>query len=126
MRRREEVDPVYLDAPYYVYPDGALAIEAFRVIGEALAAKGLCGLGQITLNETNSARGILTHQVRCLRPMVHQQNVVPALSKAAHGCASDTRSASSNDHITHTSPLSAICGSAAPADCSSHVIPAAA
>jgi Ku protein len=37
---REEVDPVYLDAPYYVYPDGKLAVEAFRVIGQAMAAKG--------------------------------------------------------------------------------------
>jgi DNA end-binding protein Ku len=46
---REEVDPVYLDAPYYVYPDGALAIEAFRVIGQAMAAKGLCGIGKVTL-----------------------------------------------------------------------------
>jgi DNA end-binding protein Ku len=45
----DEVDPVYLDAPYYVYPDGALATEAFRVIGEAMAAKGLVGLGRVTI-----------------------------------------------------------------------------
>jgi DNA end-binding protein Ku len=45
----EEVDPVYLDAPYYVYPDGELAVEAFRVIGQAMAAKGLSGLGKVTL-----------------------------------------------------------------------------
>ena len=50
MRRpREEVDPVYLDAPYYVYPDGELAAEAFQVIGEALAAKGLVGIGRVTI-----------------------------------------------------------------------------
>jgi non-homologous end joining protein Ku len=30
---REEVDPVYLDTPNYVYPDGELAAEAFQVIG---------------------------------------------------------------------------------------------
>jgi DNA end-binding protein Ku len=46
---RDEVDPVYLDAPYYVYPDGKLAVEAFRVIGQAMAAKGLCGIGKVTL-----------------------------------------------------------------------------
>ena len=28
---RDEVDPVYLDAPYYVYPDGKIAVEAFQV-----------------------------------------------------------------------------------------------
>ncbi len=43
---REEVDPVYLDAPYYVYPDGKLAVEAFRVIGQAMAAKGLSGIAR--------------------------------------------------------------------------------
>jgi len=46
---RDEVDPVYLNAPYYVYPDGELAVEAFRVIGQAMAAKGLSGLGKVTL-----------------------------------------------------------------------------
>jgi DNA end-binding protein Ku len=46
---REEVDPVSLDAPYYVYPDGKLAVEAFRVIGQAMAAKGLSGIGKVTL-----------------------------------------------------------------------------
>jgi DNA end-binding protein Ku len=46
---REQVDPVYLDAPYYVYPDGNLAVEAFRIIGEAMAAQGLAGIGTVTL-----------------------------------------------------------------------------
>jgi DNA end-binding protein Ku len=36
---RDEVDPVYLDAPYYVYPDGQLAVEAFQIIGQAMAAR---------------------------------------------------------------------------------------
>lgn len=47
---REEVDPVYLDAPYYVYPDGSLADEAFRVIGEAMTRKGRVGLGRVVLS----------------------------------------------------------------------------
>jgi DNA end-binding protein Ku len=46
---RDEVDPVYLDTPYYVYPDGELAAEAFQVIGEAMAAKGLMGIGRVTI-----------------------------------------------------------------------------
>ena len=33
----------YLDAPYYVYPDGELAAEAFRVIGEAMEERGWLG-----------------------------------------------------------------------------------
>lgn len=47
---RDEVDPVYLDAPYYIYPDGDLADEAFRVIGEAMAKKGKVGLGRVVLS----------------------------------------------------------------------------
>lgn len=47
---RDEVDPVYLDAPYYIYPDGELADEAFRVIGEAMAQKGKVGLGRVVLS----------------------------------------------------------------------------
>ena len=47
---RDQVDPVYLDAPYYVYPDGELATEAFQVIGEAMAAKGLVGIGRVTIS----------------------------------------------------------------------------
>jgi DNA end-binding protein Ku len=47
---RDEVDPVYLDASYYVYPDGKLAAETFRVIGEAMARKNKVGLGRVTMS----------------------------------------------------------------------------
>jgi len=47
---REEVDPVYLDTPYYVYPDGELAAQTFRVIGEAMARKNKVGLGRVTIS----------------------------------------------------------------------------
>jgi DNA end-binding protein Ku len=47
---RDEVDPLYLDAPYYVYPDGEIAGETFRVIGEAMARSDKVGLGRITLS----------------------------------------------------------------------------
>jgi DNA end-binding protein Ku len=47
---RVEVDPVYFNAPYYVYPDGKLAAEAFGVIGAAMARSRIAGLGRITLS----------------------------------------------------------------------------
>ncbi|MBV9686834.1 MAG: Ku protein [Alphaproteobacteria bacterium] len=47
---RDEVDPVYLDTPYYVYPDGDLAAETFRVIGEAMEHKSKVGLGRVTMS----------------------------------------------------------------------------
>jgi len=46
----DEVDPVYLDTPYYVYPDGELAAETFRVIGEAMEHKNKVGLGRVTMS----------------------------------------------------------------------------
>jgi DNA end-binding protein Ku len=48
--KRDDVDPLYLDAPYYVYPDGKIAIETFRVIGEAMEEAGRVGIGRIVLS----------------------------------------------------------------------------
>jgi DNA end-binding protein Ku len=47
---RAEVDPVYFNTPYYVYPDGPIAVETFRVIGAAMAEAGEVGLGRVTLS----------------------------------------------------------------------------
>ena len=47
---RAEVDPVYFSTPYYVYPDGPIAIETFRVIGAAMAEAGEVGIGRVTLS----------------------------------------------------------------------------
>ena len=47
---RDTVDPLYLDTPYYVYPDGELAAETFRVIGEAMAHQNKVGLGRVTIS----------------------------------------------------------------------------
>ena len=45
-----EIDPVYFNSPYYVYPDGPIAVEALRVIGAAMAQAGVVGLGRLTLS----------------------------------------------------------------------------
>jgi DNA end-binding protein Ku len=47
--KRDGIDPLYFDAPYYVYPDGKIAVETFRVIGEAMAETGRVGIGRIVL-----------------------------------------------------------------------------
>jgi DNA end-binding protein Ku len=46
---RDKVDPIYLEVPSYIYPDGELAAETFRVIGEAMAHKNKVGLGRVTI-----------------------------------------------------------------------------
>jgi DNA end-binding protein Ku len=48
--KRDDIDPLYLDTPYYVYPDGKIAIETFRVIGEAMEESGRVGIGRIVLS----------------------------------------------------------------------------
>jgi DNA end-binding protein Ku len=47
---RTEVDPVYFSTPYYVYPDGPIAVETFRVIGAAMTEAGEVGIGRVTLS----------------------------------------------------------------------------
>ena len=46
----DDVDPVYFDSPYFVYPDGPTAVEVLRVIGAAIAKVGVVGLGRLTLS----------------------------------------------------------------------------
>ena len=47
---RDDIDPLFLDTPYYVYPDGKIAIETFHVIGEAMKESGRVGIGRIVLS----------------------------------------------------------------------------
>src|SRR5215469_12479472 len=45
-----DIDPVYFDTSYYLYPDGPVAVEALRVIGVAMAEAGVAGIGRLTLS----------------------------------------------------------------------------
>jgi DNA end-binding protein Ku len=47
---RGEVDPVYFDSPYYLYPDGQMAVEAVRVIGAAMDEASVVGIGRLTIS----------------------------------------------------------------------------
>jgi DNA end-binding protein Ku len=47
---RADVDPLSFSTPYYVYPDGPVAAEPYRVIGAAMAETGMAGLGRLTLS----------------------------------------------------------------------------
>lgn len=42
-----EIDPIYLDKPYYLAPDGPVAKEAFAVIREGM--QGKAGIGKVAL-----------------------------------------------------------------------------
>ena len=47
---RDEVDPIYLDAPCYIYPDGEPTVETFRVILQEMADSSEVGLGRVTIS----------------------------------------------------------------------------
>jgi len=46
----QELDPLYLDSPYYVAPDGPVAEEAFRIIREAMREKNRIGIGRVVMS----------------------------------------------------------------------------
>lgn len=45
-----DIDPIYLDTPYYLAPDGPIAMETFQVIHDAMAAKGKAALARLVLS----------------------------------------------------------------------------
>ncbi len=45
-----EIDPVYMDTPYYLAPDGPVAKETFQVIHDAMTAKGKAALARVVLS----------------------------------------------------------------------------
>jgi hypothetical protein len=47
---RAEIDPIYFDTPYHLYPDGPIAVVALRMIGAAMAEAGVVGMGRLTLS----------------------------------------------------------------------------
>ena len=44
---RGDLDPVYFDTSYYLYPDGPIAVETLRVISAAMAEAGVVGLARL-------------------------------------------------------------------------------
>ncbi len=46
----EELDPLYLDNPYYMAPDGPVAEDAFRIIREAMRSKNRVAIGRVVMS----------------------------------------------------------------------------
>lgn len=45
----DEIDPLYVDSPYYLGPDGKVAEEPFNVIREAMKRAGKVGIGKVVM-----------------------------------------------------------------------------
>jgi DNA end-binding protein Ku len=50
-----EVDPLYLDSPYWLAPDGKMANETFRVIVEAMRRESKAAVGRLVLSSRERA-----------------------------------------------------------------------
>jgi DNA end-binding protein Ku len=67
----DAVDPVYVDSPYYLVPDGSLAEDGYRVIRDALRDSGKTAIGQVVINTRERmvairpyGRGLLVNALR--------------------------------------------------------------
>jgi len=66
-----EIDRLYWNAPYYMVPDGKVAVEAFSVIREAMAKAGKIALGRVVMHQRERLlameprdRGLLAYTLR--------------------------------------------------------------
>lgn len=46
----DQIDPLYVDAPYFIGPDGPVAEEPFRVIREAMKQMNKVGIGKVVMH----------------------------------------------------------------------------
>jgi DNA end-binding protein Ku len=47
---RPSIDPIYYDSPYFIAPDGEIALEAYLTLREALRGSDKIALGQVVLS----------------------------------------------------------------------------
>jgi DNA end-binding protein Ku len=47
---RKDIDEIYLDTPYYLFPEDEVGVEAFAVIRDAMRATGLVGIARVVLH----------------------------------------------------------------------------
>lgn len=57
----KDVDPLYLDQPFFLVPDSSVAIEAFDVLRTAMATRRKVALGRIVLNKRERLTTIRVH-----------------------------------------------------------------
>ena len=70
----EDIDRLYWNDPYFLAPDGEMAVEAFTVIREAMAQTGQVALGRLVMHQRERLmaleprdRGILAFSLRTKR-----------------------------------------------------------
>ena len=81
-----EIDRLYWNAPYYLAPDGKMAVEAFGVIREAMERSGKLALGRVVLHQRERlmaleprGRGIVAYSLRTYGEVRPQQEFFDAI-----------------------------------------------
>ena len=69
-----EIDPIYLERPYYLAPDGPVAKEAFAVIRDGM--KGKAGIGKVALyGRDTSSRCSRARRGSCMYTLRHAAEI---------------------------------------------------
>jgi len=86
---KSEIDPIYLDTPYYLAPADKVSQEAFAVIREALAAKKMAALASIVLYRRERPviiepfeKGMLLTTLRFSRQVREADDILGDIGKA--------------------------------------------
>jgi DNA end-binding protein Ku len=82
----QEIDRLYWNAPYYLAPDGKMAVEAFGVIREAMERSGKVALGRVVLHQRERLmalepreRGIVCFSLRTYEEVRSPQDVFDSI-----------------------------------------------
>jgi DNA end-binding protein Ku len=82
----QEIDRLYWNAPYYLAPDGKMAVEAFGVIREAMERSGKVALGRVVLHQRERLmalepreRGIVCFSLRTYSEVRSPQDVFDSI-----------------------------------------------
>jgi DNA end-binding protein Ku len=85
----DEIDRLYWNDPYFLAPDGEMAVEAFAVIREAMKKKGKVALGRLVMHQRERLmalevqdRGILAYTLRNKREVKDAKDVFSAIPAA--------------------------------------------
>src|SRR3990167_1970819 len=84
-----EIDRLYWNDPYFLAPDGDLAVEAFSVIREAMSGAGKVALARVVMHQRERVmaleprdRGILAYTIRSNKEVRDPKDVFGHIPKA--------------------------------------------
>ncbi|MDP3658496.1 Ku protein [Phenylobacterium sp.] len=84
-----DIDRLYWNDPYYLVPDGEMAVEAFTVIREAMKKAGKVALGRLVMHQRERLmaleprdRGILAYTIRSNREVKDPAEVFASIPDA--------------------------------------------